>query len=161
MHQLHTQLKEFKLAGMSSVLEERINHANANKLSYREFLEILCDDELNNRRVNNYNKRLARAKFPVSKRLEDFDFDFQPSIDKRLLNDIATCHFIKDKKSTVFIGNPGTGKTHLAVSLGMKALAKDYKVIFTSVAEMLHQLYLSKADNSYHKKIIIIFKAIY
>lgn len=81
------------------------------------------------------------------------DFNFQPSIDKRLVSEAATCQYIKDKTNLVFIGNPGTGKSHLAVSLGIKALAKDYKVIFTSVSDMLHQLYMAKADNSYFKKL--------
>lgn len=143
---------------MANSLEERITHANEKKLSYREFLELLCEDEQNNRKINSYKKRYSKAKFMSDKRLEDFDFNFQPSIDKRVINDAATCQYIKEKKNLVFIGNPGTGKTHLAISLGMKALAKDYKVIFTTVAEMLHQLYISKADNSYHKKVIEYLK---
>jgi DNA replication protein DnaC len=146
-------LKEFKMAGMANSVEERILYANDNKLSYREFLELLCQDEQINRQNNSYNKRYSKAKFMANKRLEEFDFAFQPSIDQRIINDAATCHYIKEKKNLVFIGNPGTGKTHLAISLGMKALAKDYKVIFTTVSEMLHQLYLSKADNSYYKKL--------
>ena len=153
MIQLQSQLRDFKMPGMANSLEERITYANEKKLSYREFLELLCDDEQNNRKINSYNKRYSKAKFMSDKRLEDFDFDFQPSIDKRLMNDVATCHYINEKKNIVFIGNPGTGKSHLATSLGMRALAKDYKVIFTTVAEMLQQLHISKADNSYHKKL--------
>ncbi len=147
------------MAGMANSIEERITYANEKKLSYREFLELLCEDEQNNRKINSYNKRYAKAKFISNKRLEDFDFEFQPSIDKRLINDVATCHYIKEKKNIVFIGNPGTGKSHLATSLGMRALAKDYKVIFTTVAEMLQQLHISKADNSYHKKLLDYLKA--
>ena len=60
---------------------------------------------------------------------------------------------ILKKREISFIGNPGTGKSHLAVALGVKALQKNYKVLFTSVAEMLYQLHISKADNSYYKKL--------
>ena len=153
MIQLQSQLRNFKMAGMANSLEERITYANEKKLSYREFLELLCDDEQNNRKINSYNKRYAKAKFMSDKRLEDFDLYGQPAIDKLVMNDVATCHYINEKKNIVFIGNPGTGKSHLATSLGMRALAKDYKVIFTTVAEMLQQLHISKADNSYHKKL--------
>ena len=106
MNQLESRLREFKMAGMANSLEERITHANENKLSYREFIELLCEDEQNNRKINSYNKRYSKAKFMSDKRLEDFDFNFQPSIDKRIINDAATCHYIKEKKNLVFIGNP-------------------------------------------------------
>ncbi len=72
---------------------------------------------------------------------------------QRLINDFLTCAFIKEKRNIVFIGNPGTGKTHLSIAIGIKALTKNYKVLFTSVSEMLQNLNTSKADNSYYQKV--------
>lgn len=153
MNLLKSRLREFKLSGIYNSVEERITYANERKLSYIEFLELLLEDEENNRRCNSYKKRYSNAKIPYYKTLEEFDFSFQPSIDKRLINDCATCQFIKDKKNIVFIGNPGTGKTHLSIGIAIKALAKGYKVLFTSVSEMLQSLNFSKADNSYYQKL--------
>lgn len=153
MNLLKSRLKEFKLSGIYNSVEERVSYANERRLSYIEFLELLLEDEENNRRGNSYKKRYSNAKIPYYKTLEEFDFSFQPSIDKRLINDCATCQFIKDNKNIVFIGNPGTGKTHLSIGIAIKALLKGYKVLFTSVSEMLQNLYFSKADNSYYQKL--------
>lgn len=153
MNLLKSRLKEFKLSGIYNSVEERVSYANERKLSYIEFLELLLEDEENNRRGNSYKKRYSNAKIPYYKTLEEFDFSFQPSIDKRLINDCATCQFIKDNKNIVFIGNPGTGKTHLSIGIAIKALLRGYKVLFTSVSEMLQSLYFSKADNSYYQKL--------
>ena len=153
MNLLKNRLREFKLSGIYNSVEERIAYANEKSLSYTEFLELLLEDEENNRRGNSYKKRYSKAKIPYCKTLEEFDFSFQPSIDKRLINDCATCQFINDKRNIVFIGNPGTGKTHLSIGIAIKALAKGYKVLFTSVSEMLQSLHFSKADNSYYQKL--------
>jgi len=153
MNLLKSRLRDFKLSGIYNSLEERITYANDKKLSYTEFLELLLEDEANNRRSNSYKKRYGKAKFPYYKTLEDFDYSFQPSIDKKVINDCATCQFISEKKNLVFIGNPGTGKTHLSIGIGIKALAKGYKVLFTSVSEMLQNLHFSKADNSFYQKL--------
>lgn len=153
MDTVKTKLREFKLAGMLNSLEDRIAYANDNKLSYRQFLELLCEDEANNRQDNSHKKRYARAKLPCYKTIEEFDFIFQPSIDKKQINDLSTCQYIKEKKNFLLIGNPGTGKTHLSIGLGVKALLKGYKVLFTTTAEMLRQLHMSRADNSYYKRL--------
>jgi DNA replication protein DnaC len=145
MNMLKTRLRQFKLAGMLGSLEERYAYANDNSLSYIEFLELLCEDEENSRKDNSYKKRYAKAKLPAYKTLEDFDFSFQPSIDKRQINDIATCQYINEHKNLVFIGNPGTGKTHLAIALSIKALIRGYKLLFTTASEMLRQLHIAKA----------------
>ena len=152
MQELVKKLKEFKLAGMTNSLETRISYANSNKISYEEFL-LLCEDEINNRRGNSYNKRLNKAKLPVYKTIEEFDFNFQPSIDRKQINNAEMCQYIKEKRNVIFIGNPGTGKSHLSMALGIKALLKDYKVLFTTVSDMLYKLHISKADNSYYKKL--------
>lgn len=153
MQTLLKSLREFKLAGMASTLEERMVYAANNKLSYQEVLELLCEDEKSNRRDNSYQKRKSAAKLPAIKRVEDFDFAFQPSIDQKTVNDLGLCQFIERKENVIFIGGSGTGKTHLAISLAVKALAKEYSVYFTTVSDLLYNLYTAKADNSYHKKL--------
>jgi len=144
MNTLKTKLREFKLSGIYNSLEERISYAQEKSLGYIEFLELLMEDELNNRSTNSYKKRYSKAKLPAYKTLEDFDFSFQPSIDKRVINDCSTCSFIKEKRNLVFIGNPGTGKTHLSISLAIKGLMKGFKVLFTPVSDMLHTIIINE-----------------
>ena len=153
MDLVKSRLREFKLSGIYNSFEERMAYAQERKLSYMEFLELLLEDEANNRRDNGYKKRYSKARFPYHKTLEEFDYTFQPSIDRRIINTQATCQFITEKKNLVFIGNPGTGKTHLSIGIGIKALLKGYKVLFTPVSEMLQALHFSKADNTYYQKL--------
>lgn len=153
METLKQNLRDFKLAGMLMTLEERMAYANSQQLSYQQFLSLLCEDEANNRKDNSYKKRYVKAKLPAHKTVEDFDFAFQPSLNKKQINDALTCQFIKEKRNIIFIGNPGTGKTHLSTAIGLRALAKDFKVLFVTVAELLYHLHIAKADNSYYKKL--------
>lgn len=150
---IQKRLREFKLSGIVANLEERLSFATKNQIGYLEFLELLCEDEINNRSNNSYKKRLAKAKMPARKTLEDFDFLFQPSINKKQVNDAYTCQFIREHMNLIFIGNPGTGKSHLSIAIGLNAIAKGFRVLFTSVGEMLDQLHMAKADNSYYKKL--------
>lgn len=106
---LKERLRDFKLSGIYNSVDERLKYAAQKSLSYEEFLELLLEDEENNRRDNSYRKRYAKAKFPYLKTLENFDFSYQPSIDRRIVNDLSTCQFIGQKKNAVLIGNPGTG----------------------------------------------------
>ena len=153
MQNIRTQLRDFKLSGIYQSLDDRLAYAKEKSLSYMDFLSLLLEDEANNRRDNSYKKRYSKAKLPAHKTIEDFDFNFQPSIDKRTINDCLTCHFINEKRNIVFIGNPGTGKSHLSTAVAISALRKNYKVLFTTTAQMLHDLHISKADNSYTKKL--------
>lgn len=153
MNTLKSKLRDFKLSGIYNSLEDRLAYAQSKSLSYLEFFELLMEDEASNRINNSYKKRYMKAKLPAHKTVEDFDFSFQPSIDKKIINDCLTCNFIQEKRNIVFIGNPGTGKTHLSIAIGLRALMKGAKVLFTHVSEMLQVLNASRADNSYYQKI--------
>jgi DNA replication protein DnaC len=153
MNTIKTKLRDFKLSGIYHSIDERISYAKEKSLSYIDFLGLLLEDESTSRRDNSYKKRFSKAKLPAHKSIEDFDFSFQPSIDKKMINDCLTCNFIREKRNIVFIGNPGTGKSHLSIAIGINALLKGFKVLFTPVSEMLHALNASKADNSYFQKV--------
>lgn len=153
MQSLISDLRAFKLSGMAFSLEERLIYAQTNKLSYRDLLELLCEDEKSTRKDNNYKRRKNAAKLPSIKRLEDFDFSFQPTIDQKTIADLATCQFINAKENIILVGQSGTGKTHLAISFAIKALSKEYSVYFTTVSDLLYNLHIAKADNSYPRKL--------
>ena len=153
MQNLISDLRTFKLSGMAFSLEERLIYAQTNNLSYKDLLELLCEDEKSTRKDNNYKRRKNAAKLPSVKKLEDFDFSFQPTIDQKVIADLATCQFINSKENIILVGQSGTGKTHLAISFAIKALSKEYSVYFTTVSDLLYNLHIAKADNSYPRKL--------
>ena len=151
--ELKKKLRSFKLSGMVDTLEMRLQEAGSDKLSYSEFLGLLLEDEVTKRADNRKNRLYHVAKLPFEKGLEDFDFSFQPSLKKQEILELGTCHFLEKKTNLVFIGQPGTGKTHLAVALALEALGRGKTVLFTTVWEMINTLQQSRADYSYQKKI--------
>lgn len=148
-----SRLKDFKLSGIIKTLETRNEQAIKENISYMEFLELLLADENLNRQTNGQKKKVQTAKFPQHKTLEEYQFNLQPTINKRFIYNLATCEFVRKKENVAFIGTPGTGKTHLAIALGYKAISQGYKVLFTTVNQMLEELYLSRADNSFEHKL--------
>jgi len=153
MNSLIKDLKELKLSGIAKTYDVRNEQAIKEKLSYMEFLEPLIEDEMSNRKDNSYKKRTTQAKFPSIKTLEEYDFNFQPKLNRQEIYNLATGEYIRKRENIVFVGPPGIGKSHLSVSLGVKALQQGYKVLFTSVSEMMETLFEAKADNSYHRKL--------
>lgn len=108
-----SRLKQFKLSSVIKTLDTRNEQAIKEELSYMEFLELLLSDEFSNRQTNSVKKRLAKAKFPQHKTLEEYQFNYQPTVNKRFIFNLATCEFVRKKENVSFIGPPGTGRTHL------------------------------------------------
>lgn len=150
---MQKQLTELKLAGMKKTLEIRLQQAQGETVSYSEFLALLLEDERTNRGDNRRKDLYRKAHLPFEKGLEDFDFSCQPSIKKQKLFDLATGNFLTTATNILFIGQPGTGKTHLSVSLGLRALSLGKTVLFTTLWDMVDTLHQSRADLSFQKKI--------
>lgn len=150
---LNQKLKSLHLSGIRKTFDLRVEQAIGDKLSYAEFMEVLIQDEMLNRANNGNHRRMQQAHFPQHKTIEEFNFNYQPSINRQSIYALGTCEFIRKKENIAFIGPPGTGKTHLAIALGTKAVIQGYTVLFSTVNDMLDELFMSRADNSYHQKL--------
>ena len=93
------KLKDLKLSGVIKSFDLRVEEAIKNNFSYQEFFEILINDEVSNRRINSNQKRISKAKFPWHKTLEEYNFNYQPSINKRFIYNLATCEFVRKKEN--------------------------------------------------------------
>lgn len=153
MSDLHSRLKSLHLTGILQTVDLRIAEAARAGTGHREFLELLLTDEIEARGDRRMRRYFKEARFPVEKHLDTFDFTFQPSIKKSEIMEVATCKFLTKAENVVFIGQPGTGKTHLSIAIGMRALQYGHTVLFTTVWDMITALQHSRADLSYEKKI--------
>ena len=149
---IEKKLAELKLGGMKKTFTVRLSQAGGKDVSYSEFLSLLLEDEIQNRRDSKHKRLYKKAHLPFEKGLEDFDFTFQPSIKKRDLLELATGNFLLTSTNVLFIGQPGTGKTHLSIALGLRALSLGKTVLFTKLWDMLDLLHQSRADYSFAKK---------
>src|SRR5690242_841426 len=107
------------------------------RLTYEAFLRRVLVMELEGRKLAAQHQRWKAAKLPIRKTLEEFDFVFQPSIDERLLWELAERSFLKTHRNLVLLGPPGVGKTHLSVALAVKALEADSSVLFTTLSRLV------------------------
>lgn len=133
-------------------LDAAAQTAAAQQWSYSHFLGYLLEAELTERHRRAVALNLQLAKFPYQKRLEQFDFAAQPSIDRRLVEELATARFLAEARNLVLLGPPGVGKTHLAVGLGVLAAELGHRVYFTSAIEVARRLAQALAENRLHRE---------
>ena len=150
---LPRKLRRLRLGHMAQNVEAQNERSLHQKHSHLEFLTELVDAELSERDNNRMNKRIKAARFPALKTLEEFDFDFQPKLDAKLVKTLASCDFVAKKHNVILVGQPGTGKTHLAIALGLKAIENEYRVRFTTIQDLAAELRASLADDSTEKLI--------
>ena len=118
-------LNDLNLYGLKNSISNEIDYITINNLPFLEGLNHFLKNELKYREINRAEANIKVAHFPYIKEIKDFDFDYQPSINKDVINDLATLRFIEEKKNVLFMGNPGVGKTHLATALGIEAAKKS------------------------------------
>jgi DNA replication protein DnaC len=121
---------------LSAELDGALNH----KRSATQVLERLLGCEVEATRARRLRGRLRFAHYPVHKTLADFDFDFQPELDRKLVGELSTLRFVEEHRNVILLGPPGVGKTHLAIALGIAATETGYRTYFTSAVDMVHSL---------------------
>ncbi|MCP4410418.1 MAG: ATP-binding protein [Gammaproteobacteria bacterium] len=152
------QYKTLCFNAIANSLEPLLKQAQDNELSYLQFAQLLADHELRQRDRKRIENNRKRASFPVPKFLEEFDFQHQTTITKRQVNALLDFSFLDQRENLVFIGPPGVGKTHLAVSIGIKAIDRGYKVLFTSALGLIESLELAELKGELKNKINTLLK---
>lgn len=121
-------------------------------LDFGGLLLELMKAELTSRQENQVRRRVKAAAFPYLKTLDEFDFtQLNPAVSPTFIKELASCQFITDRQNVILIGNPGRGKTHLSIALGMKACSADFRVLFKNAAALSTELCEARDDYSLHR----------
>jgi DNA replication protein DnaC len=147
------QLRALKLTRIEPIVDSIAQQCAREKLGYLDFLERLLAAELEERRERKIDMLSRFAGFPYRKPLESFDFDFQPSVDRRLVRDLATLRFLEHGENVLIVGPPGTGKTMLSVGLGLKAAEAGRRVLFTTADDLVTALGRAFHENRLEEKL--------
>ena len=138
--QMDFYLKSLSLSRIrESYIMESENAAKA-KLSYQDYLYRLVESEVMSKIDRSINRRIRLAGFPMMRKMEEFDFSYQPKLDEKLLRELTKLNFMDEAKNVIFLGPPGVGKTHLAVALGLKACLARKSVAFYSADDLTQML---------------------
>lgn len=138
--------KELKLPGLRSAYGDIARDAANQGHNHLSFLAACLAQEIESRRQHRLATRLAQAKFPATKTLDDFDFSLLPGLPKLKVLALADGTFIRERENVICVGNPGTGKTHIAIALGVAAVGGGYKVRFISAVALAQELLLAQQE---------------
>lgn len=147
-HELIQALLKLRLGGMAKTLETRLLEAQASSMAPIDLMSALVSDELLRRADRLIERRTKQAAFRDSKTLDGFDFSFNKKMDRRLVFELATGRFIEQHEDALFLGPPGTGKSHLAQAVGRAAIQQGHRVIYREAHVLLAQLAEASVDGS-------------
>jgi len=140
MERIESNLTRLRLPRVREILDQVIIAAEAHSKSYLSFLDDLLEEEVANKEQRRIETALKISGLPFIKSIDEFDFTFQPNIDRQKIMSIFDLNFIRQNGNVIFLGPPGVGKTHLAVSLALKACQFGMSIYFTNMEDLIKKL---------------------
>jgi DNA replication protein DnaC len=151
LERLYGHLKRLSLHTIAHVLADEARAAATTQMSYTAFVARLLDVEIAAKADRSVQARLSMARFPVLRTLDEFDFSFQPGLSAARVKELAELSFLDRAENLLFVGRPGTGKTHLATALAVRACQARKRVLFVPAATLLDQLVAAEASHTLGK----------
>lgn len=151
-------LQELKLNRMSVILDGYLERATKEKIPLIDSLNFLLKEELNYKNDNSLKVRTKVAGFPFQKTFEQFDFEFQPSIDRETINELRTMRFVHQAENVILLGPPGVGKSHLSIALGLEAVRNKFSVYYMNCHDLITSLNKAQFENNLDKRLKILCK---
>jgi DNA replication protein DnaC len=155
---LETYLRQLRLPTFLKNYRQFAVDAARQNLDYPRYLLALAEQEVIQREHNMIQRRIKAARFPVLKELSDFDFSAIPSLNKAQILDLARGEYLQRRETLIFIGNPGLGKTHLAISVALAACRQKRKVRFWTAASLVNELLQAQDEHRLHRFIAAALK---
>lgn len=152
-NRLLNNLEELKLTSLRDNLSAYADMVSKKEKNFIEALYELTEKEKSFRREKLMNNSVKTAGFPFLKKVEDYDFSFQPSLNRDEINDLLSLRFVEDKENIIFVGSPGTGKTHLATAIGIEAALHRYGVHFITCQKLMNDLTMALEENRLERRI--------
>jgi DNA replication protein DnaC len=156
LQRLHAHCHRLRLYRVEAELTTLLEQAAKREVGYADFLDDLLALEVRAKAEKHLAMRTAMARFPFHKTLDAFDFKFQPSIDAKVIRELATGRYIESAENVLLLGPPGVGKTHLAVALGLKACEQGIRTLFTTATALLTTLGKACGENRLEERLKLL-----
>jgi len=158
MERLRENLTALKFKNTLEILDNYLERAVKDNINIVDVLDHIFSEESQSKRKRAIEKQIQFSGFPLKKSLDSFDFSFQPSIDKKQIDELATMRFLEGGENIVFLGPPGVGKTHLATALGIVAARHRCSIYYTNCHTLIEQLKKAHFENKLPDKIKTLAK---
>jgi DNA replication protein DnaC len=147
--ELDHALRQLRLGGMAAVLESRLLQAQTEHMAPIDLLSVLVSDELRRRADRLLERRTKTADFrEADKSLDTFDFDFNKKMNRRIIYELAAGHFVTQHEDALFLGPPGTGKSHLAQAIGRCAIQQGHRVLYREAHTLIEEIADASIDGT-------------
>ena len=146
LQEIKGYVSELKIPGINQGLKQKIEEAYRQDQSYEDFLLDIFSEAYDMRKENGRKNRIKNARFPYKKHMDELRVEYLPDDGRRKIKELKTLNFIEEGRNIILAGNPGTGKTHISIGLGIEACNKGYKVYFSTVASLINELKETRSE---------------